>query len=210
MIWLLTWAVLFVVVIYSPIGSPELYRQDNYIVYNQGVNFGGGIANAPKMQSYQQSDGMSMTLPSYTSTTSTKTYSVNQMASPERTIGQASYRVSATVNNKINTRTTTIQNHDSAGAYTFMSSRGKRGQEYSAPQTVDVSSLSTDLAINNDPTTTRQLVGGVLDGGTDPVGDPTGPPIPVGDGFLVLLVMVAGYTLWKRKALRRTDFRIRY
>ena len=202
MIWLLTWAVLFVVVIYSPIGSPELYRQDNYIVYNQGVNFGGGIANAPKMQSYQQSDGMSMSLPTYTGTTTTKTYSVNQMASAERTIGQANYRVSATVNNKINTRTSTIQNRDSAGAYTFMNSR-KNSQAYSTPQTVDVSSLSTDLAINNDPTTTRQLASEtVLDGGTDPGGDPTGPPIPVGDGFLALLVMVAGYTLWKRNVWR--------
>ena len=200
LIWLLTWAVLSVIVIYSPIGSPELYRQDNYIAYYQGVNFSGGIANAPKMQSYQQSDGMSMTLPTYTSTTTTKTYTVNQLASTEKTIGQANYRVSASINNRINTRTVTIQNRDSVGAYTFVSSRSKSGQASSTPQTVDVSSLSADLAINEPTATTRQLATeGTLDGGTDPGGDPTGPPIPVGDGSFVLFMMLALYTFWKRK-----------
>src|ERR1035437_9595752 len=47
-IWILTWAVLFLVVAYSPIGRPDLYVGTSYYINNQGVNFKGGIANAPK------------------------------------------------------------------------------------------------------------------------------------------------------------------
>src|SRR5665647_228488 len=46
-IWALTWAVLFLVVAYSPIGRPDLYIGTSYYTYTQGVNFKGGIANAP-------------------------------------------------------------------------------------------------------------------------------------------------------------------
>ncbi|MBP1663699.1 MAG: hypothetical protein H6Q19_839 [Bacteroidetes bacterium] len=41
---------------------------------------------------------------------------------------------------------------------------------------------------------------GINDGG-DPGGDPTKPPIPVGDGFYVLLILVAGYAFVHRKRI---------
>lgn len=41
---------------------------------------------------------------------------------------------------------------------------------------------------------------GINDGG-DPGGDPTKPPIPVGDGFYILLILVAGYAFVHRKRI---------
>jgi len=191
LIWLLTWAVLFLVIIYSPIGSPELYRPIDYMVYNQSVNFNGGIANAPKVNNYQQNEEPDLTIPTYTS--APKTYTVNASSVTSRTSGQTSYSVLAPANN----RTATNQSSGgtfSTGGFTFIASGNKGTQETPAPQTTNISSLSTDLALVQDPT--RQSVGYAGGtGGTDPGGDPAGPPIPVGDGFWVLLLMAGGYAL---------------
>ena len=194
LIWLLTWAVLFLVIIYSPIGSPDLYRPTNYAVYNQGVNFNGGIANAPTVHTYQQYEEPDLAIPAYTP--APKTYTVNASAGTSGTTGKTSYSVLAPAN----TRTATTQSSGgvaSGGGFSFIGSRNQSAQGTSTPQTVNISSLSTDLAVVQDPTT-RQLATTTTDGGTDPGGDPTGPPIPVGDGFWVLLLMAGGYAFKTR------------
>lgn len=42
--------------------------------------------------------------------------------------------------------------------------------------------------------------------GGDPGGDPTKPPIPVGDGFYILLILVAGYTFVHRKRINGNKY----
>jgi len=195
LIWLLTWAVLSLVIIYSPIGSPELYRPSNYMVYNQGVNFNGGIANAPTGHSYQQYEEPDLAIPTYTP--APKTYTVNTSAGTSGTTGKTSYSVVAPAN-----RTATTQSSGgvgSGGGFTFIGSHNQSAMGTSTPQTVNISSLSTDLSVVQDPTTRQLASNGTLNGGTDPGGDPTGPPIPVGDGFWVLLVMAGGYAIIKKK-----------
>ncbi|MDP4237907.1 MAG: hypothetical protein Q8904_00360 [Bacteroidota bacterium] len=64
----------------------------------------------------------------------------------------------------------------------------------------DVISLNSDLLIANnnsevnisDNVTYQQI-------GVDPSGDPTTDPIPIGDGYSFLLMLVIGYTLFKVK-----------
>ena len=46
---LLACSILFVGILYSPIGSPDSYVQTSYYLQNQGVNFSGKIQNASKM-----------------------------------------------------------------------------------------------------------------------------------------------------------------
>jgi len=192
MIWFLTWAVLFVVVIYSPIGSPELYEQNKYNGYYPGVNFSSGIANAPTMHTIAQYEETDLGIPVYTP--ERKTYTVNSVSQSAKDNHHTNYTVASPINN----RTTSNQSIGGAGGgSTFMGSGTKSAQGKFTPQNVNVSSFSTDLAIAEDPTT-RQLAGnGILDGGTDPGGDPTGPPIPVGDGFWILLLLAVGYALKK-------------
>lgn len=190
-IWFLTWAVLFVVVIYSPIGSPELYQQNRYDGYYTPVNFSTGIANAPAMHALPQNEETDLGIPVYTP--ERKTYTVNTAIQSTKDNHHTNYTVSAQTNN----RTTSNPGiGGGGGGSTFMGSGNKSAQGKFTP-TVIVSSFSTDLAAAEDPT--RQLAGNaVLDGGTDPGGDPTGPPIPVGDGFWILLIMAAGYVMKKR------------
>jgi len=195
MIWFLTWAVLFVVVIYSPIGSPELYTQNDYDGYYPPVNFSTGIANAPTMHTIQQYEETDLGIPVYTP--EQKTYTVNTPVQSRRDNHHTNYAVEAPINN----RTTSNQSiGGGGGGSTFMSSGNKSAQGKSTP-VIGASSFSTDLALAEDPSTTRQLAGNaVLDGGTDPGGDPTGPPIPVGDGFWILVLMAIGYVIKLRIA----------
>ena len=54
LIWILSVAGFILLVLYSPIGSPDVYHQKQYFTTNQGVNFFGRIANAPKsIKTYQ-------------------------------------------------------------------------------------------------------------------------------------------------------------
>ena len=195
MMWLLSWAVLALVIIYSPIGSPDLYTQNQYIVYNQGVNFNGGIANAPKSHSYgEQYELPDVGLPTYTP--APKTYTVNSAVSSSSINNNSS---SYSVTSQENIRTT-VSGSNGGGGVTGIATfgSGRSSQNNSIDQNTGVSSLtlSSDLTGLQSPTvTTRQGANQTLNGGTDPGGDPTGPPIPVGDGYWILMLMAGVYIL---------------
>ncbi|MEI8085897.1 MAG: hypothetical protein WCG93_06750, partial [Paludibacter sp.] len=56
LIWILTAAVSILLVLYSPVGSPEMYNHKQNFAMHQGVSFSGKIQNAPKgKKSYQDS-----------------------------------------------------------------------------------------------------------------------------------------------------------
>src|SRR5450759_1973386 len=65
LVWVLPLAGLLLVVLYSPIGSPDLYKQRKYFIENQGVNFNGGIKNAPKGKNNYSSYPVKNTATSY-------------------------------------------------------------------------------------------------------------------------------------------------
>lgn len=197
LIWVLSWATLSLIIVYSPIGSPELYIPNKYIIQNQSVNFSSGITNASSVRRIQQYEDPDFAIPTYTP--APKTYTLNVSAGTSKTISQTNYGVTLPANNR------TVSNQSSGGGssgggFTFMGSHSTAAQQTSVPQSTSISSLSTDLAMSADPGTTRQLAtSGALDGGTDPGGDPTGPPIPVGNGFWFLLLLAVGYAGWKMK-----------
>jgi hypothetical protein len=47
LIWILVCATTLLIILYSPIGSPDLYGKKSYFAENQGVIFSGRITNAP-------------------------------------------------------------------------------------------------------------------------------------------------------------------
>jgi hypothetical protein len=60
-------------------------------------------------------------------------------------------------------------------------------------------SMTTDLTTLENNTADKQSVGYTPGAGaTDPGDEPIGDPIPVGDGWVFLLVLVATYAGWKR------------
>ncbi len=195
--WLLSWAVLALVVIYSPIGSPDLYTGNKYIVYNHGVNFSGGIANAPKVHNYNdQYSTPDLGIPTYTP--EQKTYTVNSASGSSKVNNGTNYSVSTAMAGR------TGANTSGTGVVSGIAAFGSGGSSHknSIDQNTGVGTLtlSNDLTTIQNPTvTTRQgASAGALDGGTDPGGDPTGPPIPVGDGYWILLLMAGVYSFVKR------------
>jgi len=195
--WILSWAILALVIIYSPIGSPDLYTGNKYIVYNQGVNFNGGIANAPKVHNYNdQYQSPDLGIPTYTP--EQKSYTVNSASGSSKVNNGTNYSVSATATGR--TGANTSGTGGVSGIATFGS--GGSSQKNSIDQNTGAGTLtlSSDLtSIQNPTATTRQATSaGALDGGTDPGGDPTGPPIPVGDGYWILLLMAGVYAFFKR------------
>ena len=195
LIWVLSWSVVILLVIYSPIGSPDLYIQNKYVVYNQGVNFSSGIPNTPKVQSYQQYEEPDLNLPTYTP--ATKTYTVNSSVTAAKIIGNTNYSVSETETNHA-VSAQSAGGTATGGGFIFMNSHSD-AQNKPTLQANGITTLSTNLNPTTNSTTTRQLVTeGSGDGGTDPGGDPTGNPIPVGDGFFILLLMAGGYALKKQ------------
>ena len=190
-IWALTWAVLFLVVVYSPIGRPDLYVGTNYYVSNQGVSFKGGIANAPTSKSYTQTEDADIETPAYTPIESSN----------------AEYAGNASKFNSQNSAGGAILGNKSANysqgstgntALSFGSGR-QQAQGTATAQNGDVSSLSSDLALNSTATTMQSAkTVGKHKGGTDPGGDPIENPIPVGDGIWVLIIMAGAYVFWRK------------
>jgi len=194
-IWALTWAVLFLVVAYSPIGRPDLYvGTTSYYSYNQGVNFKGGIANAPTSKSSTiQTDDAEIEPTTYT-----------PLAGNEGTYeGSASkFDVQNSVGAAIQDNKSTNYSQQGGVALAVNTTR-QQAQGKATAQNGDVSSLSSSLTLNSTATTSTRQTAPVTrsnGGGTDIGGDPENPnAIPVGDGLWTLLVMVGVYTFWRQR-----------
>lgn len=80
------------------------------------------------------------------------------------------------------------------------SMRSQSATNNTTTQNTGIISMSTDMTTLEDYSTNRQGVT-TGDGGTDPGDDPNGPPIPVGDGWIFLLVLVSVYSVWKKNKI---------
>ena len=192
-IWLLTWAVLFLVVAYSPIGRPDLYVGTTYYISNQGVNFKGGIANAPKAVAYSTEENESE-ITDYAPATSYNAGDAGNTSeySPQNTNSSSANYSRATGSN---------QGSGQSG-FIALSGNASKGsaQGTATAQSNDVSSLSSDLALTSSASTDRQAAApNQPNGGRDPGGKKPKDPIPVGDGMWFLIIMAGGYVFWRKQ-----------
>ena len=197
LIWIVTWAALLVGVLYSPIGSPDLYTNQNFYVVNRGVTFQGGkIENAPNSSFGNGDDNHELNVPDYSSSElKTSNYAVGNSASAKTPSGGTSYGIQS--QNFLNKNSSSGGMGD--GGATFITSRSSRNNAgiSSVTMTNGITTLSTNLSTTN--TSTKYSTGASISGGTDPGGDPTGPPIPVPDGWGFLLLLAASYGIIKKK-----------
>ncbi len=203
-VWIITWAGLLLMVLYSPIGSPDLYTSKKYFTANQGVQFNGEvIENAPILKTregnnYQELNVLSSTMELKNNTTySVMTTSDNSKSNNYPT--QTSGSLGSTQKNS---------NADGGGVIagnmgTFL---GKTSKENASPAPTGFMSLTTDLnSLTN--TTTRQGVNDYTSGMvTDPGDDPSGSTIPVGDGWELLILFGVCYVLFKRRIILKRYF----
>jgi len=192
-IWLTTWAVLFLVVAYSPIGRPDLYVGTSYYINNQGVNFKGGIANAPKGTAYA-GDEEESELTDYAPTPDNNadyTDNASEYSPVNTNTGAANY-----------SKTTGSNQSTSQNGFIALAGNSSKGsaQGTATAQSNDVSSLSSDLTLTSSASANRQAAPRTPEDRYDPGVGAKNPhdSVPVGDGVWLLLVMVGTYSFWKK------------
>ena len=208
LVWVLTWAGLLLAVLYSPFGSPELYGPKQFNISNQGVAFnnisiayttkidiknnrkkynGGGYSSSPENSLFDNNNGLSRKIFNNNSSGFSST-SNNNVVFPMSNFAQQDAASSSS---------------SSIGGDLYSFSGKNTKNKNNSNQTVGLISITSDLSLLSDNNTTKQTATSGLDGTTDPGGDPTGDPIPVGDGWLLLLGLAAIYGIWKFKISRK-------
>ena len=81
---------------------------------------------------------------------------------------------------------------------TFSYASSKKSEGGASLEGGGVMSVNSDFTASTTGTTVRQGAENGTLGATDPGDDPGGNPIPVGDGWIFLLVLVSAYTVWKK------------
>jgi hypothetical protein len=218
LIWVLSWAGVLLALLYSPFGSPELYHPQKYFAVNMGVDFSKmTILNAPSSGyvgggSYNE---LEITVEEHAHRHNYN-YSVNETgftvlrsagAILQRSSGQ-SYTNQPLRANSTNSTTSSRSANSSGGGETggdgaTMTYNAQRGVSHrnQAPEVI-VSIPQLDLSLFSDSTSVssaeaqRQQAGGLT--GLD--GSPI-ESVPVGDGWVFLLVLAGIYGAFKYNVL---------
>ena len=191
---MLTWAGLLVLVLYSPFGSPELYKQNKIVVYQEGVDFSNrDIANAKGIKN-ASGNSSGITVPEYTQESKSSTYNVSNSTNNSNGGGPINPDFGD------NNTSQSSQNSGLDGDPGFIGSMGKSKSSNQSLQSGQYLSLMSDISPNGVNKPFQGTEGGVgpLTGTTDPGGDPTGPPIPISDGWGFLILLSVVYIILKR------------
>jgi len=195
-LWILVWAGLFIVVLYSPFGSPYLYTSKNCYVEYQSFTFENGtIPNASKIKSSPEYNYNELDIPDV-SVSSNTNYSVGSYSSAPTSYSQGSSYGGG--------QTQSYQNNNSfrgaGGGGSFIAS-GRSGSNAAFSSFSITSGITTlSLTTNLNASVPKQMSTASTedDGGTDPGGNPTDNPIPVGDSW-GLFIMLMCYAFLKKK-----------
>lgn len=197
--WIIVWAGLFIAVLYSPIGSPDLYNSQNYYIESHSANFSNNvIPNASKVRFIAENNTPEPDMPDMNSsglhTTLHGTGNSQTAQAPSPGSSYSGSQVGSFQNNSPSS-----PGGINGGGISIIAGSGSRSSAGSSGiiLTNGMASIST-TTLSTTNTTTRQLANQTLTGGTDPGGDPTGDPIPVGDGWGLLILFGACYAVMKR------------
>ncbi|MFT3752661.1 MAG: hypothetical protein QM800_07225 [Paludibacter sp.] len=199
LVWALAWAGLLVAVLYSPVGSPGMYVSTRNVVYRQGSAFDGvRISDVPALKATVTNTSGAMGSQAYSGgTNSQNAYSVSENAFDSKPnsgnlAGLGRYSVSGNQNEREKTGGIA-----GSSVMLFAAAKGRGSNNNAVAQNTGVVSINTDMTMLDNYSNNKQSVGPGGDGGADPGGDPTGPVIPVGDGWVFLMILVSGYSAWK-------------
>lgn len=198
--WIVVWAGLLIVVLYSPVGSPGLYSSQNDYVDNLSVPLqSGATIHLSKGTSSSEDDDNGSFLPDITTTPATNNSTGNyQSANPST--GGSSYSSQQSTYQNTNTSSSGASGGAGVSIIASGSSRSSNGTSGIAMTNGIASISTTNLSTTN--TTTKQSSSSsttATGGGTDPGFDPTNGPIPVGDGWWALLMFGGIYVVLKRR-----------
>ena len=175
-----------------------MYAPMHYYNENNGVNFDNvAIYNSPK--STNSSTDNSSTFTVGTSEMDSKglaTYAVSNSPNPIQNSGYSYSNDQSSALNKV------------GGSGSDEGFAGSRLSRKDSKDNVDVNngvaSMSSSLTMLDNNLSNKQGAGYTpQSGATDPGEDPIGPPIPVGDGWLILLAFLLTYVGWKKFRVAR-------
>ena len=197
MVWILVWASLLIVVLYSPVGSPGLYSSKNYYQDNQFVVQNKEMLfHAPKSTLTGNDNQVEAGLPELNQ----ETKSIHPLGNFRsiKTIEQGSSysRIQIKSYRSINSPSE-IQFQSGITTFARGQSRTNEGNS-TAVMANGVATLSSSPEVNNSASK-QSISSDQPSGGTDPGGEPVGNPIPVGDGWGILIFSGILYALIKLK-----------
>lgn len=208
LVWVFTWAGLLLAILYSPIGSPGLYKSSDNYAANQNIDFAGGsIENAKDLNFETGNDYNELNVPDYNSYESSSKLS------------SGNYSYAASINDKTSSAGISYSSSESqsfqnlkngssvgsaAGGSSFISNNASGVSSASSAVTMNssgIATLSADLnAISGSKTKAAGDPYAPNQGGQNPGGDPDPKTrIPVPDGWGFLLFLAASYGIIKRK-----------
>jgi len=172
-------------------------------------NFGSSVDFKENTSISIENNNIDVTIPEYNSAkTNTAKYTVANSNTDVTTRENTTYAVSM--------KSDVISNQNSGGATggggigndgAAIIGKTSNGNDNTNPQLNGFIALNVDLSVFSDLTTTKAGVGYTPNSGaTDPGEDPIGEPIPVPDGFWLLLFMAVGYSslkMYKRMKLEQ-------
>jgi len=199
MVWIIVWAGLLIVVLYSPVGSPDFYSSQNFYVVNQPVAVSKGTTvNTPKATNASENNSGESGIPDINSNL-TSNHPVGNYKSGNASTGGSSYGIMQTQSYQ----NTNAGSDGMAEGGSFIASRGSRNSEGTSGITMTngIATLSISSGLNTATSRQGAKADATPSGGTDPGGDPDGPAIPVGDGWGILVLFGAVYVIIKKKKL---------
>ena len=209
LVWIFTWAALLLVVLYSPIGSPDLYSSSDYYAGIPNANLSGSNITSPGFNG-SNGDYNELNVPDYSSaensSKSSAGYSYTAPASGNASSGAAASYSTSESQSYLNSKEGSSSGTAGGGGSTFISNNGSRGGN-DASSAVSMSSggittLSANLTTSTPSQITKTPGQGYQtgQGGQNPGGDPDpGTSIPVGDGWVFLLLLAVGYGIIKKR-----------
>lgn len=196
---LLTCAGLLIAVLYSPFGSPDFYTSSKNRTESLKVApINGTIANAPKRYAVSENAQDETDLPELTPPSISNRGIGNTVSKMNSSTGSINRVAQFPTYHHTNTVSTGI--HESP----FLAGGGKRNSAGSSAilMTNGITTLSVTSEVNNTVSkqnATDQIT--TTDGLSDPgeIG-PTGDPIPIGDGWELLVLLGVCYGFFKRNS----------
>lgn len=226
LVWVLAFGSLLVALLYSPLGSPDMYRKKVYFAEYQGVQFTDGIKNAPKklkdekqtseeiLPEYQEAPTSYQTI-AYSSNTkllaSNGNYSISSKLPEIAFSSNSGIKIGGFGSAFTNLGGDNSEDKDyfnspkismagfSLGSFRelFGSIFSKESSSNSSTELHGFFAISTDISSISDNNFITENKDLFKSDSSDPGDGPIGEPIPVGDGWIFLIGMAVLYVAWK-------------
>lgn len=209
LIWVLSWAVVLLALLYSPLGSPELYKNKKYFNENQGVDFNKIIILNTPNNDNSSNNVEELNIPVQNRTKKNYNYSVDAVSSHR----SASFNTQSSVRPYNHKRNSTYSTNagSAGGGVSSATISGNRNTNNSSSNQLNAGGLTqlggllamneTNSALTTDSTAVQDP----QNDSTQPLQKADEPNIPVGEGRLLLLLMAGIYIYFKSRKIKNEN-----